>query len=41
MNGMNAARDLVNRLEQQLLAEEPIAEDEEESEADPEGGEPA
>jgi HPr kinase/phosphorylase len=41
VHGMNAARDLVNRLEQQLLAEEPVAEDEEESEADPEGGEPA
>jgi len=41
VRGLNAARDLVDRLERQLRAEEPVAEDEEESEADPEWGEPA
>jgi len=41
VRGMNAARDLVDRLEQRLRTEESAPEDEEESEADPEWGEPA
>jgi HPr kinase/phosphorylase len=41
VRGLNAARDLVDRLEQRLRAEEPAPADEEESEADPDWGEPA